>query len=129
MRTLTFWPSPAWTPWSWSERVLGPDHPHTLTTRGNITALAAQIRRGSRGEPEQPDAELGKLADEAAAAGDTATAASGCEQMMAAAEQAFGLEDIRLTRYLRRAAGILAALNQDAQAIEALTRPEAGHLS
>ena len=56
------------------------------------------------------------------AAGDTAAAVSYCEQMVAAAEQAFGPEDIRLTGYLRRAAGILAAADRDAQAIEALTR-------
>ena len=67
-------------------------------------------------------AELGRLADEAAAAGDTAAAISYCEQMVAAAEEAFGPGDIRLTGYLRRAASILAAADQDAQAMEALTR-------
>jgi tetratricopeptide (TPR) repeat protein len=104
------------------ERVLGPDHPHTLATRDNIAYWTGQIRDGSRGEPEQSHAELDRLAEDAVAAGDTATALSCCEQMMAAAERAFGAEDIRLAEYLRRAAGILAAVNQDAQAIEALTR-------
>jgi len=104
------------------ERVLGPDHPDTPTIRNNIATLTAQIRHGSRGEPEQPHAELGRLAEDAVAAGDTPAALSYCEQMMAAAEQAFGPEDIRLTGYLRRAASILAAADQDTQAIQALTR-------
>jgi tetratricopeptide (TPR) repeat protein len=39
-----------------------------------------------------------------------------------AAEQALGPDDIRLTGYLRRAAGILAAAGQDTPAIDALTR-------
>ena len=105
------------------ERVLGPGHPGTLTTRNNIAAWTAQIGHGSGDEPDQPPlAELGGLADEAAAAGDTAAAVSCCEQMVAAAEEAFGPRDIGLTGYLRRAAGILAAANQDAQAMEALTR-------
>lgn len=42
--------------------------------------------------------------------------------MVAAAEEALGPGDIRLTGYLRRAAGILAAADQDAQAMETLTR-------
>jgi len=42
--------------------------------------------------------------------------------MVAAAEEAFGPGDIRLTGYLRRAASTLATANQDAQAIETLTR-------
>lgn len=66
-------------------------------------------------------AELSRLADDAVAAGDTAAAASYCEQMVAAAEQAFGPEGIRLAGYLRRAASILAA-DRDAQVLEALTR-------
>jgi hypothetical protein len=45
-----------------------------------------------------------------------------CEQMVAAAEETFGPGDIRLTGYLRRAASTLAAANQEAQAIETLTR-------
>jgi hypothetical protein len=40
------------------------------------------------------------------AAGDTATALSFYEQMVAAGQE-FGAEDIRLARYRRRAAGIL----------------------
>ena len=56
------------------------------------------------------------------ATGDTAAAISYCEQMVAAAEEAFGPGDIRLTGYLRRAASILAATDQDVQAIETLTR-------
>ncbi len=105
------------------ERVLGPDHPGTLTTRGNIASWTAQIRHGSRDEPDQPLlAELGRLADEAVAAGDTAAAVSYCEQMVATAEEAFGPRDIRLTGYLRRAAGILAAADRDVQAMETLTR-------
>jgi tetratricopeptide (TPR) repeat protein len=104
------------------ERVLGPDHPRTLTIRNNTAYWAAQIRHTSRDEPEKHQTELGKLADDALAAGDTAAAVSYCEQMIAAAEQAFGPEDIRLTGYLRQAASILAAVNQYAPAIEALTR-------
>jgi tetratricopeptide (TPR) repeat protein len=105
------------------ERILGPGHPDTLTTRNNIAALTAQGRHGSRDEPDQPLlAELGRLADEAVAAGDTAAAVSYSEQMVAAAEEAFGPGDIRLTGYLRRAASILAAANRDVQAIETLTR-------
>ena len=42
--------------------------------------------------------------------------------MVAVAEEAFGPGDIRLTGYLRRAASTLAAVNQDAQAMEALKR-------
>jgi hypothetical protein len=42
--------------------------------------------------------------------------------MVAAAEEAFGPGDIRLTGYLRRAASILAAAARDAHAIEALKR-------
>jgi hypothetical protein len=42
--------------------------------------------------------------------------------VVAAAEQAFGPEDIRLTGYLRRAASTLTAANHDAQAIEILKR-------
>jgi hypothetical protein len=42
--------------------------------------------------------------------------------MVAAAEETLGSRDIRLTGYLRRAAGTLAAANLDAQAIEALAR-------
>ena len=104
------------------ERVLGSEHPDIVTARSNIAYLTVQIRHGSRSELEQPHAELSKLADDAVAAGDTAAALSHCEQMVAAAEQAFGPEDIRLARYLRRAVGILVAVNQDTQAIEALTR-------
>ncbi len=105
------------------ERVLGPGHPSTLTTRDNIASWAAQVRHGSGDEPDQPSlAELGRLADEAAAAGDTAAAVSYCEQMVARAEEAFGPGDIRLTGYLRRAASTLAAANRDAQAMETLTR-------
>jgi hypothetical protein len=84
--------------------------------------LTAQIRHRSHDEPEKRQAELGKLADDALAAGDTAAAISYCEQMVPAAEQALGTEDIRLTGYLRRAASILAAANKDAAAIGALTR-------
>jgi tetratricopeptide (TPR) repeat protein len=104
------------------ERVLGPDHPDTLTTRNNIAYCTTQIQHGSRDEPEPLPAELGRLADDAVATGDTAAAVSYCEQMVAAAEQAFGPEDIRLTGYLRRAASILAAADWNAQAIEALSR-------
>jgi hypothetical protein len=104
------------------ERVLGSDHPDTLTTRNNIAGWTAQIRHGSHGGPEQSHAELGRLADDAAAASDTAVKVSNCEQMIAAAEQVLGPEDIGLTRYLRRAAAILAAADRDAPAIEALTR-------
>jgi tetratricopeptide (TPR) repeat protein len=105
------------------ERVSGPGHPDTLRTRHNIAALTAQGRHGSCDEPDQPLlAELGRLADEAVAAGDTAAAVSYNEQMVAAAEEAFGPGDIRLTGYLRRAASILAAANRDVQAIETLTR-------
>jgi hypothetical protein len=105
------------------ERVLGPDHPGTLTTRNNIASWTARIQHGSRSETERPPlAELGRLADDAAAEGDMAAAASYCEQMVAAAEQAFGPEDIRLAGYLRPAAGILAAAGRDAQAVEALSR-------
>jgi tetratricopeptide (TPR) repeat protein len=105
------------------ERVLGPDHPDTLTTRGNIAEWTAQIRHGSRNERDRaPLAELGRLADQAVAAGDTAAAVAHCEQMGAAAEEAFGPGDIRLTGYLRRAASILAEADRDAQAIEALKR-------
>jgi hypothetical protein len=104
------------------DRVLGPDHPGTLAVPGNIAAWTAQIRHESRDEPDQPLlAELGRLADEAVAAGDTAATISYCEQMVAAAEEAFGPGDIRLTGYLRQAAGILAAADQDVQAIETLT--------
>jgi tetratricopeptide (TPR) repeat protein len=56
------------------------------------------------------------------AADDTATAISRCEQLMAAAEQALGPQDIRLTGYLRRASRILEAAGQYTLAIEALTR-------
>lgn len=66
-------------------------------------------------------AELSRLADDAVAAGDTAAAASYCEQMVAAAEQASGPQDIQLAGYLRRAASIRTA-DRDAQALEALTR-------
>jgi hypothetical protein len=62
------------------------------------------------------------LASDAVTSGDTATAVACCQQMIVAAEHAFGPEDIRLAGYLRQAAGILATANQDAQAIEALTR-------
>ncbi len=102
------------------ERVLGPGHPDTLTTRANIASLTAQVQHD---EPDQPLlAELSRLAGDAVAAGDTAAAVSYCEQMVAAADEAFGPEDIRLTGYLRRAANALAAANRDAQAIETLGR-------
>jgi len=105
------------------ERVLGPDHPGTLTTWGDIAGYTAEIQQESRGEPEQPPlAELGRLADAAMAEGDMTEAASYCEQMMAAAEQVLGPEDIRLAGYLRRAARILTATDRDTQAIEALSR-------
>ena len=104
------------------ERVLGPDHPDTLTTRDNIAYWTEQLRQASRSDHEQLQVQLGKLADDAAAAGDTATAISRCEQLVAAAEQALGPQDIRLTGYLRRVAGILEAAGQDTLAIEALTR-------
>jgi hypothetical protein len=42
--------------------------------------------------------------------------------MVAAAEEAFGPADIRLTGYLRRAAGTLAAANRDTAAMETLSR-------
>jgi hypothetical protein len=105
------------------ERVLGPDHLDTLATRSSIARWTAR----SRGEPfDEPGrwllAELGRLADDDLAAGDTPAALSHCERMIALAEEAFGPRDIRLSGYLRRAAGILAAAGRDAQAIEALTR-------
>jgi tetratricopeptide (TPR) repeat protein len=105
------------------ERLLGSEHPDTLTTRGNIAVWTAQIQHQSRNESDQqPLAELGELADEAVTAGETAAAVSYCGQMIAA-EEAFGPEDdIQLTGYLRRAASILAGAEQDAQAIETLTR-------
>jgi hypothetical protein len=56
------------------------------------------------------------------AAGEVADAISFCEQMVAAAGEAFGVEGIRLTGYLRRAASILATADQDARAMETLTR-------
>ncbi len=102
------------------ERLLGPDHPNTLATRLNIAFWTAQVHHRS---PDRPLlVELGGLAGDAVAAGDTAAAASYCEQMVAAAEEVLGAGDIRLTGYLRRAASALAAVNQDAQAIEALKR-------
>ena len=104
------------------ERILGPDHPGTLTTRNNIAYWTEQLRHASRSDHEQLQVQLGKLADDAAAASDTATAISCCEQLVAAAEQALGPQDIRLTGYLRRVAGILEAAGQDTLAIEALTR-------
>jgi tetratricopeptide (TPR) repeat protein len=105
------------------ERLLGPDHPDTLTTRRYIGTWTAQIRRESCStSDQQPLAELGGLAGDALATGDTAAAVSYCEQMIDAAEQAFGSLDIRLTRYLRQAAGALAAANQGPQAIDMLTR-------
>jgi tetratricopeptide (TPR) repeat protein len=105
------------------ERILGPDHPDTQATRGNIAAWTAQIQHGSRNEPDQPRlAELGGLADEAVATGEVAAAVSYCEQMVVAAGEAFGVGDIRLTGYLRRAARILAAADQDPRAMETLTR-------
>jgi tetratricopeptide (TPR) repeat protein len=100
-----------------------PGHPDTLTTRNNIAAWTTLNRHGSRDEPDQaPLAELGGLADHAVAAGDTAAAVSYCEQMVAAAEEAFGPGDIRLIGYLRRTTATLAAANRNAQAIETLTR-------
>jgi len=105
------------------KQVLGPGHPDTLATRGNIATWTTQVPHGSHDEPDQPPlAELGGLADDTLAAGDTAAAVFGCEQMVTTAEEEFGPGDIRLTRYLRRAAGILAAASRDAQAIEMLTR-------
>jgi tetratricopeptide (TPR) repeat protein len=105
------------------ERVLGPDHPHTLATRDNITIWVGETQHGSGDKLDKSSlGELGRLADEAAAAGDTATAVSYCEQMVSVAEGAFGPEDILLTGYLRRTASILAAAERDAQAMEMLTR-------
>jgi tetratricopeptide (TPR) repeat protein len=104
------------------ERVLGPDHPKTQATRNNIAGLTEQLRHASRDDHEQLRVQLRKLADDAATAGDTATAISCCEQLMAAAEQALGPQDIRLTGYLRRVADILKAAGQDTLAIEALAR-------
>jgi tetratricopeptide (TPR) repeat protein len=103
-------------------RLQHPDHPATLTTRNNIAGLTEQLRHASRDDHERLQVQLRKLADDAATAGDTATAISCCEQLVAAAEQALGPQDIRLTGYLRRVAGILKAAGQDTLAIEALTR-------
>src|SRR5215469_7863051 len=79
-----------------------------------------------QGHTNAPDqlhlAELGTLASNAMAPGDTPAAISHCERMIAMAAEAFGPRDIRLVPYLRQAASTLAAASRDGQDIEALTR-------
>jgi Tetratricopeptide repeat len=104
------------------EQILGPGHSDTLATRNDIAFLTASSGHEAGDDPDQlmPD-ELRTLIQDAMAAGNTAAAVSYCEQMVAAAVQAWGSSDIRLTVHLRQAAGILAAAGRDTEAIQKLT--------